>query len=99
MFFNRNKEQLNIQWTGYGKKTPVITFNADVVLNKKTNQRTVGGIFKGRKSFCGVYFTCLLNVYTSFHTDSVCLTSTNQDNFNIPLPCSCPEDVFICHWT
>jgi hypothetical protein len=39
----RSKEQLNIQWTGYGKKTAVITFNPEVVLNKKTTHRTVGG--------------------------------------------------------
>ncbi|XP_060071589.1 tubulin polyglutamylase TTLL5-like [Ylistrum balloti] len=40
--YGRHQEMLNIQWTGYGKKTPVVTFNPELVLAKKGNMKTVG---------------------------------------------------------
>ncbi|KAL4237970.1 Tubulin polyglutamylase ttll5 [Mactra antiquata] len=39
---SNSKSSLNIQWTGYGKKTPIILFNAECIFNKRVNQRTVG---------------------------------------------------------
>ncbi|KAL5009107.1 hypothetical protein ScPMuIL_014688 [Solemya velum] len=37
-----HKDSLNIVWTGYGKRTPVIVFDANAVLQKKGNRRMVG---------------------------------------------------------
>ena len=33
---------MNVIWTGYGKKTPVILFNVAAVLHKRMNFKTVG---------------------------------------------------------
>ncbi|KAJ8308477.1 hypothetical protein KUTeg_013351 [Tegillarca granosa] len=37
-----HKESMNIQWTGYAKKTPVILFNPDAILQKKAHLKAVG---------------------------------------------------------
>ncbi|XP_052057753.1 tubulin polyglutamylase TTLL5-like isoform X2 [Mytilus californianus] len=75
-----NKEQLNIQWTGYGKKTPVITFNADVVLNKKTNQRTVGERYHLAYKFGGSETKVIRNIlnFHGFHE-----VHPNSSDFNV----------------
>ncbi|XP_063428995.1 tubulin polyglutamylase TTLL5-like isoform X7 [Mytilus trossulus] len=75
-----NKEQLNIQWTGYGKKTPVITFNADVVLNKKTNQRTVGERYHLAYKFGGSETKVVRNIlnFHGFHE-----VHPNSSDFNV----------------
>lgn len=39
----RHNEQLNIQWTGYGKRTPIVTFKPEAMLLKKGNYKAVGG--------------------------------------------------------
>ncbi|XP_071164164.1 tubulin polyglutamylase TTLL5-like isoform X48 [Mytilus edulis] len=75
-----NKEQLNIQWTGYGKKTPVITFNADVVLHKKTNQRTVGERYHLAYKFGGSETKVVRNIlnFHGFHE-----VHPNSSDFNV----------------
>jgi len=42
LFFS--SKSLNIQWTGYAKKTAVVLFNSECVINKRMNLRTVGGM-------------------------------------------------------
>ncbi|XP_069117326.1 tubulin polyglutamylase TTLL5-like [Argopecten irradians] len=61
--YGRHQEMLNIQWTGYGKKTPVVTFNPEMVLAKKGNMKTVGEryhlAYKFGNSECKVVRTIL----------------------------------------
>ncbi|XP_062587212.1 tubulin polyglutamylase TTLL5-like isoform X4 [Saccostrea cucullata] len=38
----RQSEKLNIQWTGYARRTPVILFCPDAMLAKKSPKKTVG---------------------------------------------------------
>ncbi|XP_033734230.1 tubulin polyglutamylase TTLL5-like isoform X4 [Pecten maximus] len=61
--YGRHQEMLNIQWTGYGKKTPVVTFNPEMVLAKKGNLKTVGEryhlAYKFGNSECKVVRTIL----------------------------------------
>ncbi|OWF35945.1 Tubulin polyglutamylase TTLL5 [Mizuhopecten yessoensis] len=58
-----HQETLNIQWTGYGKKTPVVTFNPELVLAKKGNLKPVGEryhlAYKFGNSECKVVRTIL----------------------------------------
>ena len=36
-------KSLNVQWTGYTKRVPVILFNAEAILQKRSDLKTVGG--------------------------------------------------------
>ena len=66
LVFSRDKT-LNIIWTGYAKRTPIILFNVSSVLLKRTNFKTVGGKILVLLLFCitfnGLFFLFLL---TSF---------------------------------
>ena len=65
LVFSRDKT-LNIIWTGYAKRTPIILFNVSSVLLKRTNFKTVGGkilVLLFCITFNGLFFLFLL---TSF---------------------------------
>ena len=57
LVFSRDKT-LNIIWTGYAKRTPIVLFNVSSVLLKRTNFKTVGGKILVLLLFC-ITFTGL----------------------------------------
>ena len=42
-YFVCSGEQPNIVWTGYGKKTPVLIFSAQNIVNRKPEIKAIGG--------------------------------------------------------
>ncbi|CAL1529409.1 unnamed protein product [Lymnaea stagnalis] len=56
---------LNVQWTGYGKRVPIILFNAETILNKRTDFKTVGEryhlAFKFASTDCKIVRNILLS--------------------------------------
>ncbi|XP_052220456.1 tubulin polyglutamylase TTLL5-like isoform X3 [Dreissena polymorpha] len=76
----KSKSNLNIQWTGYGKKTPVIVFNPESVFNKRLNMRIVGEryhmTYKFGNSECKIVRT-ILNAH-GFHE-----VHPNSSDYNI----------------
>ncbi|BFZ06961.1 hypothetical protein BsWGS_10001 [Bradybaena similaris] len=56
---------LNIQWTGYGRRVPVILFNAETILNRRTDFKTVGEryhlAFKFASTDCKIVRNILLS--------------------------------------
>ncbi|WAR19156.1 TTLL5-like protein [Mya arenaria] len=77
---HRSKNSLNIQWTGYARKTPIILFNSEVVFNKRLNVRTVGEryhmAYKFGNSECKIVRT-ILNSH-GFHE-----VHPNSSDYNI----------------
>ena len=39
----KSPEHPSVVWTGYGKRTPVLIFRADALVNKTAEVRTIGG--------------------------------------------------------
>ncbi|GFS10869.1 tubulin polyglutamylase TTLL5 [Elysia marginata] len=56
---------LNVQWTGYGKRVPIILFNAETILNKRTDFKSVGEryhlAFKFASTDCKIVRNILLS--------------------------------------
>ncbi|KAK3093578.1 hypothetical protein FSP39_017678 [Pinctada imbricata] len=75
-----NKEQLNIQWTGYGKKTPVVLFCPDAILQKKPAKKTVGERYHMTYKFGGSECKLVRNIFNfhGFHE-----VHPNSSDFNL----------------
>ncbi|GFO41356.1 tubulin polyglutamylase ttll5 [Plakobranchus ocellatus] len=56
---------LNVQWTGYGKRVPIVLFNAETILNKRTDFKAVGEryhlAFKFASTDCKIVRNILLS--------------------------------------
>ena len=66
--FSRDKN-LNIIWTGYAKRTPIVLFNVSSVLLKRTNFKTVGGkilVSSFCSTFTGLFLLFLLASFLQF---------------------------------
>ncbi|KAH9496123.1 Tubulin polyglutamylase ttll5 [Bulinus truncatus] len=70
------RKTLNVQWTGYGKRVPIILFNAETILNKRTDFKTVGEkyhlAFKFASTDCKIVRNILLSHgFHEVHPNSV----------------------------
>ncbi|RUS70785.1 hypothetical protein EGW08_021453, partial [Elysia chlorotica] len=60
---------LNVQWTGYGKRVPIILFNAETILNKRTDFKSVGERYHLAFKFASTDCKIVRNIFLShgFH--------------------------------
>lgn len=52
MMFSFRENIVNVQWTGYAKRIPVLLFSVDAVFRKNPNFRTVAGEEKKKCFVC-----------------------------------------------
>nr|XP_022331081.1 tubulin polyglutamylase TTLL5-like isoform X11 [Crassostrea virginica] len=76
----RHSEKLNIQWTGYARRTPVIVFCPDAMLAKKAAKKTVGERYHMTYKFGSSECKIVRNIfnYHGFHE-----VHPNSSDFNI----------------
>ncbi|XP_053394051.1 tubulin polyglutamylase TTLL5-like isoform X10 [Mercenaria mercenaria] len=75
-----SKPSMNIQWTGYGKKTPVILFNAASIFTKRSNMRTVGERYHMTYKFGNSECKIVRNIFNSHGFHEV---HPNSSDYNI----------------
>ncbi|XP_025104519.1 tubulin polyglutamylase TTLL5-like isoform X3 [Pomacea canaliculata] len=77
---NARDKNFNIMWTGYGKRTPVILFNSNCILHKKTDLKAIGEryhlAFKFGTSDCKIIRTIL-------HSHGFHEVHPNSQDFNL----------------
>lgn len=76
----RSKQSLNIQWTGFAKKTPVILFNSECIFNKRINMRTVGERYHMTYKFGNSECKIVRNILSSHGFHEV---HPNSSDYNI----------------
>ncbi|XP_005096708.1 tubulin polyglutamylase TTLL5 isoform X1 [Aplysia californica] len=62
-------KSLNVQWTGYSKRVPVVLFNAETVLSKRTDLKTVGERYHLAFKFASTECKIVRNIFSGhgFH--------------------------------
>ncbi|XP_060581797.1 tubulin polyglutamylase TTLL5-like isoform X2 [Ruditapes philippinarum] len=75
-----SKPSMNLQWTGYGKKTPVILFNAACLYNKRSSMRTVGERYHMTYKFGNSECKIVRNIFNSHGFHEV---HPNSSDYNI----------------